>query len=410
MATISLDRARPGLRLGKAVYNDAGKLLYSAGTVLSELAIEILKKEKIEAIVLLQEADASPDTPPPGELTDAAEEVVRPRFSLMDLTDPFIAVLFDVAVRRQERLLLSKPGKPHSFSSRSTPSFHTRKPDPVKMESLVTASLKIGTLPIVFHRLVEIINNPYASANDAAKVIATDPSLSAKLLRLVNSPFYGLPSRIDTISRAVTLVGTGQLAMLAMGAILVTSFKGIPISLVSMKSFWDHSIACGIAARLLAQEAALAQQERYFVAGLLHDIARLVIYTQLPNHTLYLLTEAKRRNIPVHALERDTLGFTHEELGAEILRAWRCPAELVNKVFLHHAPLTPASTAEDATLPAGNTISHALGFGSSGELFVLPPPPDVWSLLGLSPQRLTYISLALENEVRGMRSLLSTGD
>ena len=410
MKILDISAVRPGNRLARAIFSGEGKLLFPPGEVLSEKSLEELRQWGIASVAV----DVSIPAPavdetsvPPEDLMQAVREMVADRFSLLDMKDPHIAALFELAVERQGRIMLSKPGK-IAMGGKPSPAFHTPRPPQAAIQPLIAASLKMGTLPIVFHRLVEIINSPYASPNDAAKVIATDPALSAKLLRLVNSPFYGLPTRIDTIPRAVVLVGTGQLVMLAMGATLVTAFKGVPVSLVNMQSFWSHSIGCGVGARLLAQRAGIADSESFFVAGLLHDIARLLVYTQLPTHALYLLTEAKRQQVSVHSLEKQTLGFTHEELGAELLRSWRCPQELVNRVLKHHAPLSRSrATAEDAALPAANMITQALGFGSSGEIYLPSPGEGAWALLGLSPEQLTGECQTMEDKIRELRLLLS---
>ncbi len=405
---------QPGSRLGRAVYNAEGKLLFPAGETLTRKILAELKAWGVAAVWPAPPAEERPQPDYAGvvlpeDMMEAVRELVRGRFAEQDLKKPHIAALFDLAVELQGRISLSKPGKVVP-SAKPSPAFHTGKPEPVALESLIAESAKMGTLPIIFHRLVEIINSPFASSADAAKIIATDPALSAKLLRLVNSPFYGLGTRIDTISRAVVLVGTGQLVMLAMGATLITSFKGMPVSLVSMQSFWNHSIACGVAARLLARRLGLPQPETWFVAGLLHDIGRLLIFSRLSTHALYLLTEARRRNVSVLGLEPGTLGFTHQEVGAALLRNWRCPDELAVRVGGHHAELAETAEAEKILLPVANLISQGLGYGSSGELRLHPLPASVWDTLRVAPEHLIEMCRQMDEDVREMRSLLSTGE
>ena len=413
METKALSDLQPGARLAKAVYSTEGKLLFPVGEVLTAYVLATLKTWGITAVSI---ADAETFLAPlptaaslPEDMMEAVRELVGRRFMLQQNNNPYTAVLFDLAVELQGRTMLSKPGKT-GYSAKPSPAFHTSRPDPVSIEALIASSGKMGTLPMVFHRLVEIINSPYASSSDAAKVIATDPALSAKLLRLVNSPFYGLASRIDTISRAVVLVGTGQLVMLAMGATLITAFKGMPVSLVSMQSFWGHSIACGVAARLFARRLSLPAPETWFVNGLLHDIGRLLIYTQLPTHALYLLTEARRQDVAVYSMEAEILGFTHEQLGAALLRNWRCPEEMAVRIGRHHAPVNEKTDPSDAVLPAANLLAQGLGYGSSGELLMPAVQPAIWSLLRVTPEQLLEVCAQMEDEVRDMRSLLTSPD
>ncbi len=408
----ALSDLQPGARLAKAVFSAEGKLLFPAGEVLNPNILATLKSWGVTSVAIFDgnESDRRAQAAAlPEDMMGAVREVVGKRFLLQNMSSPHIIALFDLAVEQQGRIMLGKPGK-SPLAAKPAPAFHTSKPEPASLDALIAASGKMGTLPVVFHRLVEIINSPYASASDAAKVIATDPALAAKLLRLVNSPFYGLATRIDTISRAVVLVGTGQLVMLAMGATLITAFKGMPISLVSMQSFWSHSIAAGVAARLMARHLSLPQPETWFVSGLLHDIGRLLIYTQLPTHALHLLTESRRRDIPVHDLEPEILGFTHEELGAALLRNWRCPEEIATRIARHHTQPKPSSPPDDAVLPAANLLAQGLGYGSSGEVLLPRIPNHTWGLLRLAPDELPEMCSRLEDDVREMRSLLSGSD
>lgn len=455
MNIVTLENARPGGRLAKAIYTTDGRILFPAGDVLSVDSIANMRKLGITSVFIhtsdpsapaataplnkgappqpaapasrqqpareavrpsatakTQDAPAavSPGNAIPMDIISASNEIMEQRFKLVPKNNPFIAGVYDIALERQTRLLLNNPHLAAPSTDTQAPAFQTRKPEPVRIEPLVHSSQKMGTLPIVFHRLIEIINDPYASATATAGIIATDPALSAKLLRLVNSPFYGLAVRIGTISRAVALVGTGQLVMLAMGATLLTAFKGMPVTLVNMQTFWNHSIACGVAARLIAQKTGTANPEGYFVAGLLHDIARLLIYTQLPTHSLYILVEAKRRQVSVHSLEKETLGFTHEELGGILLEGWRCPLELADTIRRHHTPFSSKPRREDVILPVANFLAQGLGYGSSGEIF-LPVITDVaWAALGMTPAQIIEICHAMDDRVRELRALFTAAD
>jgi putative nucleotidyltransferase with HDIG domain len=277
------------------------------------------------------------------------------------------------------------------------------------MAPLIENSHRMGTLPVVFQRLVAALHHGGKDTSEIAGIITTDPALTAKLLRLVNSPFYGLPYKIDTVPRAVVMVGARQLSMLAMGATLVTIFKGLPISLINMQAFWSHSISTGAAARLLARHLDLPQPDSFFVAGLLHDIGRLLLFSQLPKHSLYLLTEAKRRRTSVYSLEQETLGFSHDLLGLKLLEFWRCPAELTRRVAEHHTAPEENAPVEAFVLPVANILAQALGYGSSGEILLPPIPPKAWERLCLTPEALAMLCRKLDNSVRHLRSLFSPG-
>ena len=408
MEVVQLSSVQPGRRLARAVFNAEGQLLYPPGEAITQRHILTLEQSGVASVALepLANKDAEGASSRPEDILETVRAAIGDRFRLHDMEDPRAKAIFDLAVERQGRIVLSHGGK-LSVGNKPTPAFQTQRPPKVDMQRLLEASPRMGTLPMVFHRLVEMINNPGVTVNDLSKVIAMDPALSARLLRLVNSPFYGMAFKVDTISRAVVMVGTRQLVMLAMGATLVTAFRGVPVSLVNMRSFWSHSISCGAAARQLARHAGQAEPESFFVAGLLHDIARLLIYTQLPNHSLYMLTEAKRQEDSLHALEARTLGFTHEELGALLLRSWNCPEDLVRRVEKHHAPLTEQSTAEDAVLPAANMLSQALGYGTSGEVCIPPLNVSAWDILQVGPTDLLEICSQLDDSVRELRAFFN---
>lgn len=409
MKILDIASVQPGGRLARAIFSKEGKLLFSPGEVITD---DVLRKLKLWGVASLT---VESDTPPPPLARDEAQpedvlqvvrEMVQDRFRQQDMSDPHVQAVFELAVERHGRMMLSKGGKVPP-SGHSSPAFQTQRPQQVRMKTLLDSSQRMGTLPVVFHRLVEIINDPNASPVAISNIVSMDPALAARLLRLVNSPFYAFASRIDSISRAVAMVGTRQLVMLAMGATLVTAFKGVPVSLVNMQSFWAHSISCGAAARQLALFCRAPGTEGFFVAGLLHDISRLLIYSLLPNHTLYILTEAKRRQESVYRLEKETLGFGHDDLGAELLRLWRCPNDLVERVLAHHHTLKPSSELDDVVLPAANTLTQALGYGSSGEIYIPPLAPLVWEKIGMSPEQLLEQCRSLDDKVRELRTLLS---
>src|SRR5919202_2651911 len=155
----------------------------------------------------------------------------------------------------------------------------------LRLDELVRGVSKVGTVQPIYLRLSEVMDHPLSSSSDVAKVIADDPDLTARLLRLVNSPIYGFPSRISTVTQAISIVGMNQLNDLAVGASFVQMFGQVPQELVNMTSFWQHSVACAVAARILATCRRESNAERFFVAGLLHDIGRPIIFQRLPTES-----------------------------------------------------------------------------------------------------------------------------
>ncbi len=257
---------------------------------------------------------------------------------------------------------------------------------------LLRGYVEVSSLPMIHLRLEEAINNPKKSMSDIAKIIREDPGLTARLLRIVNSAFYNFPSKVETISQAVTIVGTQQLSALALATSVMKMFKGLPEDLVSMDSFWRHSIACGLAARLLGTHRRESNAERFFVAGMLHDIGRLVMYTKLTEPSRDILTTARTENQILHEVERERLGFTHAVVGGVLLQTWKLPTSLEEAVMYHHSPMAATRfPVEAAMVHVADIIVHSMGLGSSGETFVPPLDPEAWNRLNLSPSVLSSV-------------------
>lgn len=251
--------------------------------------------------------------------------------------------------------------------------------------SLVKNIRGLASLPAVFTRLNVAVNGNN-SMDQIALIIGEDTNLTARLLKLVNSSFYGFPSKIDTVSRAITLIGTREVRNLALATYVMSLFRNIPADLVSMESFWRHSIACGIAARSLAALRHDEQPETCFVAGLLHDIGRLVIYLNIPDQGRKTLLQAKSRHELLYLTEREVIGFDHASVGGALLREWKLPVNLIEVAMFHHDPVKALrEPMPAATVHVADLIVHSMRLGSSGGLFVPPLAAAAWERLGLSP-------------------------
>lgn len=252
------------------------------------------------------------------------------------------------------------------------------------VQDLVNGSLELASLPEVVMRTIDLINDPDTSANEIGQVLSEDPSLTARLLKIVNSPFYGFPSRIDTVSRAITVIGTLELLDLILATSVIKTFRGIPTELVDMDSFWEHSLYTGVIARILAGRMRAPNTERYFVAGLLHDIGALAMYCQIPDSAAHALRRAREEITPLHVIEQETLGFDHGEVGGELMRIWRLPDSLAEAVRHHHLPTRAEQhPLETAIVHLADVIACAIHDPASETGRVPPMDPAAWELTGL---------------------------
>lgn len=255
----------------------------------------------------------------------------------------------------------------------------------VTYRDLVTGSIKLVSVPELYVRINEAVENPGASAAEIGKIISQDPALTAHLLRIANSPLYGYSTKIDTISRAIMVIGTRGLRDLVLAASAVDVFAKIPSEVLSIASFWRHSIYSAVIARILANKCNVLHSERLFVAGLLHDIGRLLIFYKLPEMAREALYQARSLNQMPCQAERDVMGFDHAEVGGEILRTWHLPESIAEAITHHHNPDgTIGYRLEAAIIHLANSLAHTVESGDPGDPLQSACHPVVWEVLNLS--------------------------
>ncbi len=240
--------------------------------------------------------------------------------------------------------------------------------------------------PDVYVKVFDLMESPTATADEMGLIISQDPSLTARLLKIVNSPFYSFSAKIDTVSRAVTVVGLRELYSLVVAVSAVKSFSAIPNDVVNMDTFWRHSIYCGIISRLLAKRCHVLHPERLFIAGLLHDIGSLVIYNRAPDIAKKMLTIANGDEEKLFNAELDELGFSHAELGGELLKQWSLPDNLQEAVAFHHDPVRAKEAKMEASIVhMANLLANQSELGAFSEVKALPTEIDdaAWDATGL---------------------------
>jgi HD-like signal output (HDOD) protein len=263
-------------------------------------------------------------------------------------------------------------------------------PKKYKPHDLIKGNVKVASPPTIFLLINEAINNPRSSIPDIAKIISEDQGLTARLLRLANSPFYGFPSKIETITHAVTILGTQQIHDLVLATSVLNLFEKISKELIDIESFWHHSISCGVAARILAIYRRESNVERFFVAGVLHDIGRIILYTKIPELFLELLVQSKNNGKLLYKVEREIMGFDHTDVGGILLREWKLPFSLEEMVRFHHNPMLARHfPVETAVIHMADIIVHAMQLGTSGERFVPPLDRKAWECIKLPPSILS---------------------
>ncbi len=273
-------------------------------------------------------------------------------------------------------------------------------------ESLVKNSPELVSLPAVVMKVAEMLANEACSAAEIAAAVSQDPALAARLLKIVNSPYYGFSGRVDTISRAVALVGVDVLYTLILTTSVVHGFRRIPASLVNMNDFWLHSIYCGEIARMLAREAAVLHGERLFVAGLLHRVGSLIFYMKMPERAreILMLADGDDRLLP--ELERELIGFTYAEVGAELAKAWKLPLALSEAIRWHTQPERAESHGVEASLVyLANSLKNVYLSGVSVREALGEISEDILGTARIDENRILYVLSGMAQKLESTTAL-----
>jgi HD-like signal output (HDOD) protein len=265
----------------------------------------------------------------------------------------------------------------------------------------------LPSLPPVLLRVADLLQKPATSAAQLAGVILEDQALTARLLRLVNSPFYGFPRQIATVTETLTILGFRPVQHLLLTATVVDLLQAEETPEFSPIGLWQHAVGTAVAARLLARTAGYEAQEAVFVAGLLHDVGKLVQLQCLRAEFLEALTLARDGDLPLHEAETRIWGFDHTQVGQALLAAWRLPSELCEAVGCHHRPgLARQAQWESAIIHVADILAHALGLGASGEDVVPPPEEAAWEWVGVPLASLEPLLQELELQHRELLGVL----
>jgi HD-like signal output (HDOD) protein len=267
------------------------------------------------------------------------------------------------------------------------------------IEDLLDGSTQLGSLPTIFYQINEAVENPESSFSEIAEIIGKDSALTARLLKIVNSSYFGFSAKVETITHAITIVGMIQLRDLALATAIINSFKGIPKGTVNMQSFWEHSIAAGLAGRVIGVYIKDANPERFYVLGLLHDLGRLLSYLALPEDMSRVLIKYSHGGL-MHEAEKDVLGWDHAEAGGRLLKKWNLPDGLVEGVLHHHNPSQATRfPLEAAVTHVSDIIAQTMELGNSGERYVAPMDNSAWKMLGLPENFLSTVLEQVDRQV-----------
>jgi putative nucleotidyltransferase with HDIG domain len=219
------------------------------------------------------------------------------------------------------------------------------------LRTLAASMPNLPSLPALYLQMLDAIQSPNASVQRIAEIASKDPAMSAKLLQLSNSAFFGFSHEVYSVTEAVQILGAGTLQALALAVPLFSAFDRRKCPSFPIEQVWDHSAQTGALARQIASshlgDAQLAEQA--FAAGVLHDIGKLILADGMPDQYAAILATARAKSRPLFQVEREVLRATHADIGAYLLAVWGLPFPLVEAVAYHHEPRRLQTATFDLT-------------------------------------------------------------
>ncbi len=262
------------------------------------------------------------------------------------------------------------------------------------------------SLPDVYLRVRGMLNNPKVRMSDFARTISTDPNISIRVLRMANSAFFGFARQIDSLTRAISILGTSHLHDLVLGVAAIRSFSNIPNEIVNTESYWRKSVFCGISARLMANRLNYLDSDRLFVGGLLHDVGHLLMYHKFPEESILAIEKSLQEEMPLYMAEREIIGFDYGQVGSELMLKWRLPESYRETTELHMEP------AKSEKYRLETAIIHlARNMASSTEKVAASAMPEeidpiVWEITGLSEEIIEPIMVETNEHVEDVAKLM----
>jgi HD-like signal output (HDOD) protein len=217
----------------------------------------------------------------------------------------------------------------------------------------------IPTLPVVATRVTELINDPNSSSADIADVLKKDQVLTAKVLKLINSPYYGIPGEVTDVKRALAYLGFNTLAQLVLSISVISAFKENNNTRFSLQGFWKHALGTAVASEVIAKKTGYPKPEECFTCGLLHDIGKIVLLKIAPEEFLRVVELAEIAKISFAEAERRLEVPTHGYLGEYIADKWRLPMVIRVSIRYHHADVSGMETILESMKRAVQIVSLA---------------------------------------------------
>ena len=270
------------------------------------------------------------------------------------------------------------------------------------------------SLPTSVTKVLEICNNPQTSPADLNHVISLDPVLVGRVLKLINSAYYGLGQPVTSLARAIIMLGINTVKNLALSTAIMGNFSSKKNSPgLDMEGFWRHSLCVGVAAKFLAKKRGIDTKmtEEYFTAGLLHDIGKIPLNAVLSKEYMLTVSIADRNRKSLYQVEDSSLGIDHCTAGAMISAAWKLEGAVGDAIIHHHKYGEYSGNFNDVlfSVAAANRFASISEIGFSGDRFPDSLPPEIWEALNVSRDIFDEIEGNVQSEIEKAEVFLKIG-
>jgi len=276
------------------------------------------------------------------------------------------------------------------------------------LDGLMERMEDLPSLPSTVVAILNVLNNPESSARELSEALRHDQSLTSRVLMLVNSAYYGFPRKIDTLRKAVTILGYTSIQNI----ILVTKIfevirGGSKEHSLDRKRFWQHALGCGVTAQTIGAKLGLGGGEEIFLAGLLHDIGKVILDAFLHEEYSKVIEMSRKNDILLFEAEKQILGASHEDLGYWLAEEWNLPLNLTAAITHHHDPSQAGDHLVTASLVhVGDIMARALEIGHGGDNFIPSLNHKGWGALHLKPKILEDIIPDIEARLVRARAFI----
>ena len=272
-----------------------------------------------------------------------------------------------------------------------------------KVKRVVSNIRNLPTPPVVFHQIQKVINDPSVNATQVASILAEDPAMSVKVLKMTNSAFYGLAREIESVRQAVVIIGFEAIKNLVLSASVLDMFKGKNMDQEYQEKFWRHSLSTAVCCRLLARklrDRAVVDADAAFSAGLLHDVGKMVISYYLPDeHALFIAERQKDKQSKDHEIEERLFGYHHAQIGGFLAAQWKIPRRLTDAIEFHHHPAMDLGEESIASLVhLANFIAKRTYYDRSEQHLIGGLDPWVTQTMGIQTSDIDAFAESLKDE------------